>query len=784
MLTHALKLAFRNFQRHRGSFLINVIGLSAGLACTLLIVLWVSDELAVDAFHEKDDRLYQVWEHQYYSDQIMTTVSTPGILAPALKEEVPEVEMATTFTWPVSYTLSVGEQNIKAKGRYVGPDYLSMFSFELDHGLAAEALQTVNSVAISESIATTLYGSGEAAMGQALEIDHKDVYTVMAVFADVPSQSSYEFDLLLPIEKFLENNEWATKWHNNGPRTFALLQEGAEVAAVNAKIEDFIQGKTEDSETTIFLKPYSQTYLYGKFENGKPAGGRIEYVRLFSIIAVFILLIACINFMNLSTARASLRAKEVGVKKAVGAGRGSLIGQYLTESSMIAFMSFVLALLMVWLFLPRFNLITDKEISLALSPGLLAGFVGVMLLTGLLAGSYPALYLSSFKPVTVLKGDIKTSLGELWARRGLVVFQFTISIVLIVAVLVVYQQVQYVQNKHLGYDKENLLYFSMDGRVGEQKEAFIEEAGNLPDLVSVSSTSHSLLGQQSNTSGLEWDGKSPEEKILFENIWVNYDALQTFGVEMVAGRDFSRDHPGDTSKIIFNEAAIEVMGLEDPVGKRIKLWEEYDYEIIGVARDFNFESLHKPVEPVFMRVSPTRPSRVIARLKAGRTQEAIAQLKKLYERFNPGFPFDYSFVDEQYALQYAAEQRVASLSKYFAGFAILISCLGLFGLAAFTADRRKKEIGIRKVLGASVGNIVTLLTQDFTRLVLVAIVLGLPIAYWLVGNWLDQFAYRIDLKVGFFALAGVVVLLIAWLTVGSQAFRSAHIDPRECLRDI
>jgi hypothetical protein len=553
---------------------------------------------------------------------------------------------------------------------------------------------------------------------------------------------------------------------------------------VSSKIADFVKNRNEQSNVTLFLQSYSENYLHGRYEDGKLIGGRIEYVRLFSIIAVFILLIACINFMNLSTARASLRAKEVGVKKAVGAHRGALIRQYLTESTVIAFAAFVVAIFLVWLFLPRFNLITDKEISMAISPGMALGFVAVLLLTGLLAGSYPALYLSSFKPVAVLKGEIRSSLGELWARRGLVVFQFTLSIILIVAVSVVYRQIQYVQTKNLGYDKEHLIYFSMNGRLEDQRDAFLAEAKTLPGIASISTIGHDLIGRQNNTSGLNWPGKDPESRILFENVRVNYDLLETIGVKMKEGRTFSRQFGADTSKIILNEAAIKVMGLDDPIGQQVRLWDEQDLEIIGVVKDFHFQSLHEKVNPLFFVVNPENTWMVMARLEAGRTQEAVANLQKFYESFNPGFAFDFEFSDEQYAKQYAAEQRVASLSKYFAGFAILISCLGLFGLAAFTADRKKKEIGIRKVLGATVANIVTLLTRDFTRLVLVAILLGLPIAYFVTGQWLERFAFRIDLTVWYFLLAGVLVLLISWLTVGSQAFRSANIDPKECLRDI
>lgn len=786
MNSHIFKLAFRNFRRHKSSFFINLIGLSTGLACTLLIVLWVNDELQIDKFHVQDDRLFNVMEHQQYAESVMTTHSTPGMLAETLKDEVPEIALAATITWRNTYTLTVGETNMQAAGYHAGSDFFNMFSFELIQGQADDVLRDLNAIVLSESTAKNLFGSTTDAVGKSLEINHEEVYQVSGVFADLPTNSSYQFDLLLNFEKFksADGNDWLRSWGSNGPSTKVVLTEGADPEAVEAKIADFVKARNENSNVTLFLQPFSENYLYGRYESGKLIGGRIDYVRLFSIIAAFILIIACINFMNLSTARASLRAREVGVKKAVGAGKGSLIRQYLTESTMIAFAAFLIAVLIVVVVLPQFNLITDKEISFNLSPGLALGFVGIMLLTGLLAGSYPALYLSSFKPVMVLKGEIKSSLGELWARRGLVVFQFTLSVILIVAVSVVYQQIQYVQSKNLGYDKDNLIYFGMNGRVEEQTETFLAEAAKLPGVAGISTIGHDLIGRQNNTSGLDWPGKDPDTRILFENVRVNYDLLETIDVALKEGRTFSREFGSDTSKIIFNEAAVKIMNMENPIGQKIRLWDRFDREIIGVVKDFHFQSLHEQVNPLFFVLDTENTWMVMARLEAGRTQEAVAALENFYEGFNPGFAFDFEFSDEQYALQYAAEQRVASLSKYFAGFAILISCLGLFGLAAFTADRKKKEIGIRKVLGATVTNIVTLLTRDFTRLVLVAILIGLPVAYYITAQWLSRFAFRIDLTVWYFLLAGLLVLLISWLTVGSQAFRSAHIDPKECLRDI
>lgn len=784
MTNTAFKLAFRNTIRHKGTFFINLVGLATGLACALLIFLWVRDEMRMDGFHENSDRLFQVMEHQQYSDEIMTTTSTPGLLAQTLPDEVPEIEYAATIIWDNDYTLTVGDKNFKKKGRYVGKDFFNIFSFDLIAGQPDGVLQDINSMVLTQSTAIAFFGSAEAAIGQTVELNHKDVFRVSGVCRDVPQNSSLQFEVVMPYEKFQMENDWLKEWGNNGPATMAILKEGSDAKAVSDKIADFIKKREEESHVTLFLQPYAQRYLYGRFENGTPAGGRIDYVKLFSIIAIFILLIACINFMNLSTARASRRAKEVGLKKAVGFERGQLIRQYLSESTIIAFISLLFALLLVVLFLPKFNLMTDKQIQFRFSFDLLLVFAGITIFTGLLAGSYPAFYLSAFKPAEVLKGEIQTSWGELWARRGLVVFQFTLSVVLIVAVMVVYRQLQFMQNKNLGYDKTNLIRFSMEGKLENQSDAFLGEAKNLPGIEQISSIGHNLVGRQNNTSGLNWEGKNPNDLILFENVTVNYDLLETIGVELKEGRSFSRQYGADSNKIIFNEKAIEVMGFQDnPTGKKIRLWDEYDMEIIGVVKDFHFQSLHEGMNPLFFRLNPRNTWNVMARLAPGRTQEALNNLKDFYERFNPGFAFDYEFIDKEYAQQYAAEQRVASLSRYFAGFAVLISCLGLLGLAAFTADRRKKEIGIRKTLGASATNIVSLLTRDFTKLVLISVVIGLPVSFLLVRSWLNRFAYHIDLSIWFFVLAGLTVLLISWLTVSTQAIRSANVNPKDCLKE-
>lgn len=784
MLKHNLILIYRNFLRAKSYFFINLFGLTTGLVCTLLIYLWVRNELNMNKFHEKDARMYQVMEHQKYADEIMTTTSTPGILSEALKQEMPEVEFAATTAWITGYTLSVGEHSVKAQGYHVGEDYFSIYSFKLLQGQPEQVLKDKLGMVISKDLAIKLFGTDENVLGKFVELQHKKTYHVTGVFAGTPPNSSLKFDFVMSFEDFKTENTWVLDWGNNGPSTIVVLKEGTDPVAFEQKIAGFVKTKNEDTNVTLFIAKYSDRYLFGSYENGKQSGGRIEYVRLFSIIAVFILIIACINFMNLSTARASRKAKEVGIKKSVGAERKSLVIQFLSESMVTAILSLILAIAFVYLFLPQFNVITDKHITLNIfDPELILSFLGITIFTGLAAGSYPALYLSGFKPAAVLKGEVRGSWGELWARKGLVIFQFALSVILIVSVLVIFMQIDFVQSKNLGYKKDNLISFPIEGRIDSTRDTFIEEIKKLPGILNASSISHSLMGRNSNTSGLNWDGKNPDDVILFENVNVNNGITETMGMEFVDGTTFTGNYGIDTTKIIFNEAAVRVMNMENPVGKTITLWGSRKLQIIGVVKDFNFQSLHEVVNPLFFRMLPEATSTIMVRLEGGKEKEALESLTEFYKEYNPGFTFDYVFQDQEYARLYAAEQRVATLSGYFAAFAVLISCLGLFGLAAFTAERRLKEIGIRKALGSSSASIVILLSSDFTRMVIIAIIIGLPISYYMLERWLEKFAFHIDLELWYFALAGFIALFISWITVASQAVKASRVNPVDCLKD-
>lgn len=781
MFKNYFTTAFRGFRRHKSSFFINLIGLSIGLTCSFLIVLWVLDELKMDQYHSDIELIYQVMEHQSYSGEVMTTLSTPGILARSLKEDFPEFEYISTYTWNTEYLFSKDNQTFREDGLYVENDFFNIIDIDLVYGNRDELLISPNTIVLSETMAQKYFGNRNP-VGEGITFNNNEELTITGVYRDMPSYSSFQFDCLLRYDDWLEESQWATNWGSNGPRTIAKLTPGVNPDELSEKIVYYIKSQgEEDSNIELFVYPFASRYLYGSFENKVVDGGRIEYVRLFSIVAVFILLIACINFMNLSTAKASKRAKEVGIRKSIGASQGSLIGQFLGESMIISFFALFISIIAVELFLPIFNNLTDKSISVDYGdPILLSLFLGTVVLTGLVSGSYPAFYLSSLEAVKTLKGSLKSSWKEAFARKGLVVFQFSLSIILIVSTIIIYRQIQFTQSKNLGYNKENLITFATEDQVGEQWETVKDQIQKIPGVINVSRSSHPFLGQNNNTSGLEWEGKDPDTRILFENIGMDYGLIETMGVELIEGRTLSPEFGNDSTKIIFNETAIEVMGLENPVGKTITLWED-EMEIVGVAKDFHFQSFRTEVNPAFFRLIDWS-WRAYVRIESENISTTLSQIEEVYKQFNTSYPFNYRFMDEQYANLYQAEMRVGALARYFAFIAIFISCLGLFGLSAFTAEQRSKEIGVRKVLGASVQSLVVLLSTDFTKLVLISIAVSVPISWYLMQKWMADYAYSSGIEWWVFLLAGITALLIAWLTVSWQSIRAALMNPVNSLK--
>lgn len=786
MVKHTFLLIYRNLKRFKSSFFINLIGLSVGLASALLIFLWVNTELHVDKFFKKDSQLFQVMEHQKHTGSIRVTDSTPGLLSKALAEEMPEVEYAATATptyWFGEITLSIGDKNIEADGKYAGKDFFKIFSYHLIQGNKNQVLSDTKSIVISKKLALKLFDSTQNIVGKTIEWQHSIQYRVSGIF-EVPGNSSDQFDFVLPFKILAAKYPGVTKWENSGPDTYVLLKKGTNVEQFNKKIAHFISTKIPNARNrTLFIRRYSDAYLHGNYENGVQSGGRIEYVRLFSVIVIFIVFIACINFMNLSTAKASGRMKEIGVKKLLGARRGSLVLQYIGESVLIVCLAMVVGIILVAFFLPQFNDITGKHITLALSGRLLISLVGITLVTGIIAGSYPAFYLSRLMPAGVIKGKFAGSSGEVWVRKGLVIFQFAISVILIISVLAVSRQIDFVQTKNPGFTKQHIISFDVEGKVAEKEETFLSEIRNIQGVTAASSIGEpGIIGGGNTVNDLQWPGKSPGTKIPFARRPVNYGLLKMLDIKMESGRSFSRQFGSDSTKIIFNEAAIKAMGLKDPIGKTIQL-EGRNRQIIGVVRDFHFESLYNEVDPLFFILKPDETQKIMVKLEPGKERETISRLHNFYQKFNPGFTFDYSFLDQQYQAQYNAVQRVSVLSRYFALIAILISCLGLFGLVAFTAERRQKEIGIRKVLGSSVTGIVALLSKDFLKLVGIGFLIAVPIGWYAMHLWLQNFAYHIDIGVWMFVLAGVLAMAIALLTVSWQSVRAAIADPVKSLRN-
>lgn len=786
MLKHHLNLFKRNISRYKFSFFINMVGLSTALACATLIYLWVNDELLTDKFHEKGDRIFHLMEFHEFPQQTIANEVTSGNMAHLLLEEMPEVvHTVRVAKYLDNATLSIEDKTLKAIGHYVSKDYFKVFSFPLIEGDKNNIWADTGTVVLSETMANSLFGSSGEALGKTLALQNEKQFTVSGVFEDIPRQSSEKFDFVLSYEELIPSQPNLMDWGSQSTLLYLQMEPGIDVLAFNEKIHDFIRKQTGNRQMhrTPFIKKYSDEYLYGKYENGVQTGGRITYVKLFSIIAVFILIIACINFMNLSTARASRRLKEIGIKKVAGANRKALIFQYLTEAIALTFMALILSLIYVALLLPEFSQITGKQLTMNFSIGFISSLLAITLFTGLLSGSYPALYLSGFNPVSILKGKLNTSIGEVWTRKGLVVIQYTVSVILIVSVLVVYKQIEFIQNKNLGYNKEQIIHFDREGKTMDQghMDTFLAELEKIPGVISASSSRNKMTNQGWGVGGFDWEGKDPNDHTSFQNMIAYYGLLEMLDIELVEGRTFSKNFASEDTKVILNEAAIAHMQLEDPVGKTIN-FREMDREIIAVAKNFHFESLHENIKPMIINLWPDRISKFMVKIAAGKEKETLALLEDLYQEFNPGFLFDYKFLDDNYQELYKAEQRVSVLSGYFAALAIIISCLGLFGLVSFTAERRKKEIGIRKVLGGSSARISFLLSGEFVKLVLIAIVVGLPISHLLTHNWLSGFAYKTGTNLWYFLLAGAFVALVTIFMVSAQTLVAANRNPVDSLR--
>lgn len=782
MFRNYLTIALRSLLKNRINSTINILGLALGLSGAMVIALWIQREWSMDQFHANAKRLYRVLEHQTYSnDFVLTVAATPGPLVPALKTEIPEIERATRLTWGDRLLFSVGEKSFNEEGFKADNDFFLMFSYQMLHGDPKTMLQQPTSITISEELAKKYFGTTNA-LGKTIRINNKEDYQVSGVFAKVPDNATLKFDFILPLLKQEQEDGGFQNWNSNFIRAYVLLREGTNVPALEKKLKNFIKEHSDQENAVLDLQSLADSYLRTDFENGKyQGGGRIVYVRLFAIIALFLILIACINFMNLSTARSALRAKEVGIRRVTGAVREQLFGQFLGESLLLSLIAGLIAIGLTALILPWFNHLFETEIALKIdNPNFWLAWLSIVLVTGLAAGSYPAVFLSSFQPVEVFKGAVKTGKGAVWFRQGLVVTQFTIAIFLVVGTLVIYNQMNYLRNKNLGYNKNNLLYIPSNESLSANYEVVKSELQQIPGVQNVTTSDGLLYTWGNNTSNFSWEGKNPEQDILFNNIGTNYDFLKTIGAELKAGRDFSKEFATDSVNFILNEESVKLMGLKDPVGKSLS-WGGTKGQIIGVVKDFSINSLHTAQQPVILYLQPFI-SFLYVRVDGQNVSNTLSQMERVLKKQNPAYPFEYHFFDEEYDQLYRSEQRISSLSRAFAFLAIFISCLGLFGLATFTAEQRTKEIGIRKVLGASVINLVTLLSFDFLRLVLLSILIAVPVGWWAMNLWLERFAYRIELSWWIFAIAGVLAIIISMLTVSSQAIRAAVADPVNSLK--
>ena len=782
MIKNYLKIAWRNLIRNKGFSAINISGLAVGMASAILILLWIYNEVSYDRFHKNKDYLYAAWNRGTFDGKLQCWDNTPKILAPTLKQEFPEIaEVSRQYSrW---YVTRVGEKKVSSKALVTDPSFLSMFSFPLSQGNAKTVLNNVYSIVITEKMAKKMFGATDV-INKVITID-KDNFTVTGILKDLPTNSSIDFEYILPWAYLVKSGGDDNYWGNNSVQTFVQLKPNTSEAFANAKIKDITKRHSNGlEEQEVFLHPMSKWHLHSSFENGKISGGRIETVRLFGIIAVFILLIACINFMNLSTARSEKRAKEVGIRKVAGANRSLLIGQFIGESVIISFIAGLLALLLVQLGLPSFDKLVGKELSIPYtSLSFWASSILFVLVTGFIAGSYPAFFLSSFNPATVLKGTFKKSHVAVNPRKILVVLQFSFAIILIICTLMVTQQIRYAQNRDAGYNRDQIVYVWIAGDLDKNFQSFKNGLLRSGITSSVTRTASPLSFGFSDTWGIEWQGKDPNAKIDFDRYSEDEGLVKTAGLKIIQGRDMDlTNYPTDSSAMLLNESAAKAMGLKNPLGQLVRDGED-EYHIIGVVKDFLLGSPYEHAKPMIIEGAKSYFNVVHIKLDAKKsTAESLIAIERLFKSANPEYPFEYHFIDEEYAAKFDDTQRTATLTGLFAGLTIFISCLGLFGLAAYMAENRVKEIGVRKVLGASVFNITALLSKEFLALVVISIIIASPIAWYAMHLWLQGYSYRINVQWWVFVMAGMLSIIVSLITVSFQAIKSAIANPVKSLR--
>ncbi len=784
MFRNYFKTTFRNLWKNKGYSFLNIFGLAIGIACAALIFLWVEDELNYNDYYSNKENLYKIKDHQTYDGTTFTFDATPGPLALGIKNEIPGIKNSARYTFGDKLLFSVGDKNINEAGNYVDSSFLKMFQLQFIQGNPATAFSQLNSVVISEKMANKFFNTSDV-LGKEIKVNKKEDYVITGVIKDLPENVTLKFEWLAPFKNYENQNKWLLAWGNNGVATFVETEPNANIAAINQKLYNYLDTKGKDFNAKFEIYPMSRWRLYDSWgSNGKEVEGRIKYVRLFSLIAWIILIIACINFMNLSTASSEQRAKEVGVRKVLGAGKNKLIFQFIGESLMMAFLSAIFSVVLIFLALPSFNNLVEKHLSMGLgNPFHIGALIVIALICGIVAGSYPAFYLSSFNPVKVLKGlKIKSGDSAGFIRRGLVITQFAISIILIISTVVIFQQIQHVKSRALGYNKNDLVYTSVQGNLQSHFNVIkndLKATGAIEDAALSTST---ILNLGSNSGNWEWPGKDPSKQILITGESVSPEYISTMGLKLKEGRNFYPDIKPDSANVIINETLAKLINQKDVVGS-VLTQGSAKFTIVGVVNDFVYNDMYAQGAPLILFSDTSNVNILSIRIKPSvPTKDALSKIENVIKKDNPGYPFEYKFVDDSFAKQFSTETLIGKLAMVFSILAIFISCLGLFGLAAYTAERRTKEIGIRKVLGASAKGVAGLLSKDFLTLVAISCIIAFPLAWWMMHNWLQTYAYRIKIDWVIFLVAGLLAISIALLTVSFQAIKAAMANPVESLR--
>ena len=807
MLRNFFKTTFRNLLKNKTYSFLNIFGLAIGMACAGLIFLWVEDEVHYDNQNINRDNIYLVKTNTVVDAGVFTHSSTAGPMAASMQEKIPGIaSTCRTTEGAMSVLFTIGEKPVYASGSYAEQTIFNIFTLPFATGNANDAFKELYSVVITEKTAKKFFGEEKNVLGKTVRMDNKQDYVVTGVLKDLPENSSLQFEWVAPFQVWLNQNEWANKWNNFGITTYVELKPGVDAGRINKYLSnplyDFTTQKIESSTSTVhvFLFGMNDWHLRDDFDNGKQTGnGRIVYVHLFTIIAWIILFIACINFMNLATAGGEKRSKEIGVRKVLGAARKALVFHFTAEAVCMALLAAMAAVFIITLSLPAFNLLVQKNLSLGLEKfSHLIMMLSLALICGLVAGSYPSFYLSSFNPVFILKG-IKLKTGSAGAiRKSLVVIQFSVSVILIIGTIIIYQQIQHVKTRDLGYDKENLVQINAQGNLVKNFNSIKQDLLGTGVAINAALADHETLSDGNNTTSIEWPAKTSNSNIVISQRLVSTEFMSTIGMHIIAGRDFqpadavefgSNHFPKDSTRVfnvIVTESMEKLLGKGSALGKTLQRESNFGLfhmQVTGVVKDYVYGNMYGQSSPVIFYYIPEAASLLYIKLKPqNNTEDAIAKIATVLKKDNPGYPFEFKFVDDRFNAKFLSETLISKLSRVFATLAIIISCLGLFGLAAYTAEQRTKEIGVRKVMGASVSGIALLLSKEFIKLVAVSCLIAFPAAWWIMNNWLMNYEYRINISWWIFAIAGIIAILIALITVSTQAIKAAIANPVKSLR--